>query len=1529
MTYSLERNPELEKIYQHVYEEVTSHKGYIQKDIAIDALQVYAPNNLLTLCLWWCAANDSSDEINILSTVPNRINAFILALENSVRGNNRNKLKEKKDQSEEDITDPLDIDDGKPNSPTCHWGLENQLALCMQAAYDAAHPDNVYIPDVADTIKMWLPNYAKSYYANSPEQSQIKASADALADADAEHPAAPKQIRFFENFSRRISGEGLKTFYTKYGHPTSQDDKDLVNKTFRAVIDNLHFVTFPEPILSVDVLNRIKETLEALQGYTLTESTLKAFAIAYESEVNTFGEMQQHTLLYLITGKNPIRSRHVRPDLEPQQCLTPEAALLEMRGLCFSNLSLLTSLFKFGLRGAMLRTFVDPEVFWFAHQNALHYFMLRQNAPLSAQEAIQRIDGLTESQVTSMHFIEAVKDNNHEEVDVFLRLEHLKKILDDGDREFGRTALHWAAAFGYCHFINILVTAGANINQQTKNRETPIHIAAENGHAQAIRTLMRNGADVNTPNVLGVAPVYIAAQHGHTEAIAALHAAGANMNAPLSTGATPVYIAAKNGHAEAITALKNAGANMDVSMPDGRTPVYISAERGHVAALIALREAGANMNTRSVTGKTPRQIAIQNGHLSIVYAFPEPILSVDVVKRIKETLEALHGYSLTESALKAFAIAYESEGNTFGEMQQHTLLYLITGRYPIRMQPQYARPDLEPQQCLTPEAALLEMRGLHFSNLSIFTRLFKFGLRGAMLRTFGDPEVFWLAHQNALHYFIRKQHAPLSAQEAIQRIHGLTEAQVTSMHLIEVVKDNNYDKEGVEILRIARFKKILDDGDREFERTALHWAAAFGYCHFINILVIAGANINQQTKNRETPIHIAAENGHAQAIRTLMRNGADVNTPNALGVAPVYIAAQHGHTEAIAALHAAGAKMNAPLSTGATPVYIAAKNGHAEAITALKNAGANMDVSMPDGRTPVYTAAYYGNAAAITALKNAGANMNAPLPDGATPVYIAAERGHVAAITALREAGANINTPLGTGKTPMQIAIQNGHSDVVYALLNCGVLDTFHETVPSDVDNRSITFRRFLLSVDSVRSRSQMSYASGSLAGDADTEMKEAFENIIFPITTLPTRTDHFHQEIATEATNVIATVLQENSIRQAVEILQPYGFSETQLRLCILAQPRGDSFGPYERAILIYLVTGIHPLNVDTPPLRPEQCLSPIQALAEIHSLNFDQLMALEALFVSELTGDLLRTFNVTEIFGSAHRLLLIYLMEDHRPTLPPVDSMQCIQGLSTNAANTILTSFYQDESIQRFNSDQMYTERKMMEDLTLPIMTLPACNLNFANPYASTTLQLPRLQEVGRQISENSVRDLETKEAAEVPVRFFLPSTSNVLSTEFIRSIIGPLSPYGFTETFLLNSSLEGCNFGRLHIDTLIYLVSGIHPQSRNVGVYNFPPLTPRQCLSPEQAIEETRGLNLSQLSAIDELFALGLTGDLLRTFLGPQEFGLDHKWTLAHLMRDRNPRLSAIEAIERIQGLNYEEVRELRFSARTNNVSERTRN
>lgn len=86
---------------------------------------------------------------------------------------------------------------------------------------------------------------------------------------------------------------------------------------------------------------------------------------------------------------------------------------------------------------------------------------------------------------------------------------------------YGDTPLHIVSNWGDCEAIEILVSAGADINAIGESGFTPLHCAAEQNKPEAITKLMQMGA-VSVQDNNGQTPLELAKILGNTEAVNAL-----------------------------------------------------------------------------------------------------------------------------------------------------------------------------------------------------------------------------------------------------------------------------------------------------------------------------------------------------------------------------------------------------------------------------------------------------------------------------------------------------------------------------------------------------------------------------------------------------------------------------------------------------------------------------------------------------------------------------------------------------------------------------------------------------------------------------------------------------------------------------------------------------------------------------------------------------------------------------------------------------------------------------------------------
>jgi ankyrin repeat protein len=99
--------------------------------------------------------------------------------------------------------------------------------------------------------------------------------------------------------------------------------------------------------------------------------------------------------------------------------------------------------------------------------------------------------------------------------DVYIALSH--KVPVDSADEFGRTAMHMAAANGHEEVIARLLEAGASVVLKNAEGNTPLHWACLNGHKTVVKTLMDKGASAAVINNTGKTPVDDALSRGYNE----------------------------------------------------------------------------------------------------------------------------------------------------------------------------------------------------------------------------------------------------------------------------------------------------------------------------------------------------------------------------------------------------------------------------------------------------------------------------------------------------------------------------------------------------------------------------------------------------------------------------------------------------------------------------------------------------------------------------------------------------------------------------------------------------------------------------------------------------------------------------------------------------------------------------------------------------------------------------------------------------------------------------------------------------
>ncbi len=227
----------------------------------------------------------------------------------------------------------------------------------------------------------------------------------------------------------------------------------------------------------------------------------------------------------------------------------------------------------------------------------------------------------------------------------------------------------------------------------------------------------------------------------------------------------------------------------------------------------------------------------------------------------------------------------------------------------------------------------------------------------------------------------------------------------------------------------------------------------------------AGANVNVQNSDGNTPLMFAAQKDNEQLIDLLLQSGAKAimqndKGENAIDFLPVRSTAIEKRLQAKidyekplseqliqAIFDNNSAKALAFLAQGAyidfidkrikeyaTPLTVALDRRNFELAKAFLKAGARIERADNLGRTPLFYA--MKRLENFKLLLDAGANINATLKDGGKPIMVAATSKNIDIVQLLIDAGADVNSADLDGESPLYYAAKAGDGEMIKFLLS-------------------------------------------------------------------------------------------------------------------------------------------------------------------------------------------------------------------------------------------------------------------------------------------------------------------------------------------------------------------------------------------------------------------------------------------------------------------------------------------------------------
>ncbi|MCP4451593.1 MAG: hypothetical protein GY809_09045 [Planctomycetes bacterium] len=543
-----------------------------------------------------------------------------------------------------------------------------------------------------------------------------------------------------------------------------------------------------------------------------------------------------------------------------------------------------------------------------------------------------------------------------------------------------------------------------------------------------IRTLIEAGADVNVRNRNGVTPLMMASKMGCVEVVKLLLKAKADVNARQSNGWSALFDAVAENYVEVVQCLTENGADINTRDSRGRTVLGFAAYLGYDAIVRILLENGAEVDIRyRRTQETPLIAACQEGRAGVVKLLLDH--GADVNAQRTDGENALHMATWNEHAdVVRILLPYNPTPNMRGPRVKTLLMWACEKNNLELFEALLELPvDVNAKNNQGSTALIVAslvgnsrmVAELLFRGADVHVKASDSGYSGqtALMAAslFGDPEV-------------AKQVLSQSVGRA-----GMTQANVEGLSALDFAPVKS---------RLRVIQLLLDAGahvnqQRSDGVTSLIIASQGGNIDVVKTLLDGGADVNLRANDGGTALIPASASGHAAIVALLLENGADVRAKRK-GSTALIEASFNDHTDVVRILLIHGLDVDARSDTGLTALMAACGKGHIDTARALIELGANVNLKGHMDKTALMTASFEGRAEMVRLLVTSGAKVNVVTSDGKTSLLTGSHQGHLDVVKALLNAGAEGDTKDQLGRTALMEAAFLGHADIVRQLIEHG-----------------------------------------------------------------------------------------------------------------------------------------------------------------------------------------------------------------------------------------------------------------------------------------------------------------------------------------------------------------------------------------------------------------------------------------------------------------------------------------------------------